>query len=168
MTPRSPSPGTPHGTRAGRTLFWVAAALGIVHATFSAYWAVGGRWLLPTVGSWAVEFASTAPIASGFVLGIVAIAKLAAAVIPLLNEYGHMPARRFWRAISWLGGVGLMIYGGVTAAIGIAVLAGGIATSDGYDKAAMIGHAFLWDPLFFLWGAALTTALALTRPRRRQ
>ena len=67
--------------------------LGLTHAGFSAYWALGGRWLLGTVGEWAVRMA--------------------------------------------LGG--------------------------GYDRAAMIGHVALWDPLFALWGLALLSSLWLSR-----
>ncbi|GAA1651495.1 hypothetical protein GCM10009806_20390 [Microbacterium flavum] len=67
--------------------------------------------------------------------------------------------------MSWIGGVGLIVYGGVNMVVAIAVLSGVIRTDDGYDESAMIGHAFLWDPLFLLWGLALTAALALTRPR---
>ncbi len=43
------------------------------------------------------------------------------------------------------------------------MLAGLIATPGGYDRQAQIGHAALWNPLFFLWGALLLAGLALTR-----
>lgn len=29
--------------------------VGLAHAAFSFYWALGGRWLLPTDGQWAVN-----------------------------------------------------------------------------------------------------------------
>ena len=44
-------------------LAWVAMALGLVHARFSANSALGGRWLLRTVGEWAVTLLT--PIPSG-------------------------------------------------------------------------------------------------------
>ncbi len=46
------------------------------------------------------------------------------------------------------------------------MLSGVIASPGGYDRASMIGHAYLWDPLFLLRGALLVTALILTRPRK--
>jgi hypothetical protein len=48
-----------------RGLAWIAMALGLAHAGFSAYWALGGRWLLPTVGEWAVTMADTDPQRAG-------------------------------------------------------------------------------------------------------
>lgn len=81
-------------------LFWAAAVFGSVHAAASAYWALGGRWLLATVGSWAVDIAASAPLLSALALGAVALAKLAAAGVPLLVEYGRLRAARFWRGVS--------------------------------------------------------------------
>lgn len=151
----------------GRTLFWAAAVVGCVHAAASAYWALGGRWLLNTVGSWAVDAATTAPLLASLVLGVVALAKVAAAVIPLLVEYGRIGATRFWRGVSWIGGIGLILYGGTNTVVAAAVLAGVIHSDGGYDEAAMIGHASLWDPLFLVWGLSLTAALLLTRSADR-
>lgn len=37
--------------RSGLRLLWGVCAAGGLHAAFSAYWALGGRWLLDTVGS---------------------------------------------------------------------------------------------------------------------
>ncbi len=35
----------------------------------------------------------------------------------------------------------------------------------GYDRRAMIGHVFLWDPLFLVWGL-LVAGLYVTRDGR--
>ena len=37
--------------RAARACVWTACAAGVVHALFSLYWALGGSWLLDTVGA---------------------------------------------------------------------------------------------------------------------
>jgi Protein of unknown function (DUF3995) len=100
---------------------------------------------------------------TALVLAASGVAKLVAAITPVLLEYGFIPARRLVRALSWVGGIGLILYGGVITATGALVLSGFIEPEGGYDRAAMIGHALLWDPLFLLWGAALAGWLMLTR-----
>jgi hypothetical protein len=99
------------------------------------------------------------------VLGLVALVKAAAAVIPVLVAY-RMPWPQVWRVVSWVGGAGLLLYGGANVVISGAVLAGLIRVDGGYDRTAMIGHVALWNPLFALWGLALLGSLWLSRRRR--
>lgn len=56
-------------------LLGATAAAGVVHTGFSLYWALGGRWLLPTVGEWAVDAVREAPVASTLLLLAVAAVK---------------------------------------------------------------------------------------------
>ena len=70
-------------THTGRGLVWVAAAAGVVHAAFSLYWALGGTWLLATVGRWAVDLGRDEPALAGIALGLVTLVKLAAALVPV-------------------------------------------------------------------------------------
>ena len=146
-----------------RALVWTAGLAGAVHAGFSLYWALGGRWLLATVGQWAMDLADRSPQATAIALGLVAAAKLLGAVIPIGVAYGRMPWPRLWRGFSWVGGLLLVGYGGVNTVVAIAVLAGVIRPEGGYDPDAMIGHAVLWDPLFLLWGGALVLSLWFSR-----
>lgn len=135
----------------------------MLHGGFSLYWALGGRWLLATVGQSAVALSAEDPLAAGIVLGFVATAKLLGATIPIGVAYGRAPWPRLWRGISWAGGLLLVVYGGVNTLVAVAVLAGVIRSPGGYDADAMMGHAYLWDPLFFLWGSALILSLMLSR-----
>jgi len=150
----------------GRGWVWVACAAGVVHAGFSLYWALGGHWLLDTVGQWTVRLSYGAPLAVGLGLGMVSLFKLMAAVIPVAEAYDRVPWRRFWRAMSWVGAVVLVVYGGTNTVISNAVLIGLIRPATGYERLAMIGHAWLWDPLFLVWGAALLIHLWRSRPAR--
>lgn len=149
---------------ATRILVLAAAAIGVVHAAFSAYWALGGTWLLSTIGAIAVDFSRREPLESGLMLGAVALVKLLAALIPVAVDAQRMPWPRAWRAICWVGGPGLVLYGLVNIVASGAVLLGILVPEGGYDRDAIIGHALLWDPLFLLWGLALTGWLWLTRP----
>jgi hypothetical protein len=56
-----------------------------------------------------------------------------------------------------------MDYGGVNTVVNGAVLGGAIRPAGGYGANAMIGHAWLWDPLFFIWGTALILSLWYSR-----
>lgn len=156
---------TVHAPASSRALVWVAGAAGAVHAGFSLYWALGGRWLLSSVGPWAVDLARRAPLAAGAALGVVAVVKLAAAAVPIAAVHGRVSRQTWWRAVSWAGGLFLVAYGGINTAVALAVLAGAITPAGGYDVDAMRGHAYLWDPLFLVWGGALVLALWLSRRR---
>lgn len=149
---------------AARNWLWVACAAGLVHAAFSAYWAVGGDWLLATVGQWAVELRESRPSAAAWGLAAIAVVKGFAALVPL--ALGRLPRPRFWRALCWAGGAGLAGYGLLNAVVSNAVLL--VREPGTYDRAAMVGHAWLWDPLFLVWGGALLVHLWLTRPGRAE
>lgn len=146
------------------TAWWTAAVLGTLHAASSAYWAFGGQFLLETVGQWAVDAAQQPTMASTIGLWGIAAVKLLAAWVPLSAELGRIPGRRWWRALAWIGGPALILYGGANAILGTAALAGWI-NADITDPTALAGHAYLWGPHFALWGIALTTALFLSRNR---
>ncbi|WP_207838712.1 DUF3995 domain-containing protein [Williamsia soli] len=160
------------GSRIATLAFTTAAIAGLLHGAASLYWAVGGRWQLESVGGWAVELADEHPIGSGIGLGLLAVLKALAAVVPAINERWHSPFYRAVRSCSWAGGVLLVVWGGMSALSAWAVLTGLIRPSGGYDSATMIGHAVVWDPLFLIWGSALLTALWVsgttqTRPAER-
>lgn len=165
MSPPTPAPATPESRRAGIRPLLLAALVGLVHAGFSAYWALGGQALLDTVGAWAVRLAREEPAVSAAGLGAVALLKVAGAVIPpwveaRVTDDGR---RRAWRTVEWLAGCALMAYGGLNTVVSTLVLRGVIAPAGGYDERAQLGHAVLWDPLFLLWGALLTAGLWRTR-----
>jgi hypothetical protein len=66
--------------------------------------------------------------------------------------------------VCWAGAALLVARGGSNTVVGQLVLAGVIQPDGGYDRAAMVGHAWLWDPLFLVWGISLAIGLWLTRP----
>lgn len=147
----------------GVRLLSAAAAVGLVHAGFTLSWAVGGQWLLPTVGAWAVGLAKDRPGTAGVVLSVVALVKIAGSLVPVLVETGRVGGRRRWRALEWVGAIVLVGYGLANVLVAWAVLGGLLSSADGYDRAAELGHAALWDPLFALWGLLLAAGLLTTR-----
>lgn len=148
----------------GMVFLWLAAAAGGLHTAFSVYWAFGGMWLLETVGQSAVDLQrSNRPLAV-LILTLASAVKGAGAALPLLIEYRGSPwMRRLIRAVSWVGGVGLLCYGTAITVVATAVLSGAIAAPANVDRTGLAGHATLWNPLFALWGAFLLAGLWLTR-----
>ncbi|CAG7845652.1 hypothetical protein USB125703_01925 [Pseudoclavibacter triregionum] len=153
--------------RSARGLGWlaVAAVAGLIHAGFSAYWALGGTWLLETVGEQVVEAFSGAL----WFIGLVACAKLLAAVLPLAVEaVRSMPGwlRGAIRLVSWLGALGIILWGGYGMIAAQLALAGALGTVADTSIPALIGHAWIWDPLFLVWGLALLIGLVRSRGPR--
>jgi hypothetical protein len=137
----------------------LAAAAGLLHAAFSAYWAGGGTWLLRTVGQWAVELVAERPLRAALLLAGVAVGKAVLAVAPLLLARRRMLRNRWLRATLWLAATALFLYGALNTVVAGLVLAGAVRPDGGYDSSAMTGHALLWDPLFLAWGAFLLLGL---------
>lgn len=153
----------------GRSFLWAAGVVGAVHAAFSLYWAAGGGWLLDTVGQGAVQLQESNPIGTAALLLVVGAVKLAGASLPLIVELRPVElrpgarVRRTIRFLSWTGGGFLVVYGTAYALLSASVLNGLIAVSGEVDQRGLAGHAYLWDPLFALWGAALLVGTWLTR-----
>ncbi len=141
----------------------VAATLGTLHAAVSLYWAAGGTALLWSLGTGMIQrFAGRE-----WLLVPIGLTKLAVALTPLFLARSGWPAPRVTRAVCWLGAAGLVVWGGLNTVVGQLVLSGVIDPEGGYDRPGMLGHAWLWDPLFLLWGGALVVGLLVSRMARR-
>ena len=137
---------------------WLVAAgvLGLVHGAFSLAWAFGAQVLIDTVPGWAVQWRTQAPLQAGLILAAIALAKFAFAAAPVANEYGKLPgSRQGWRWIFVVGAALLTLYGAVNT---VGAWIGLIVGSDA-PRAAVLGHAVLWDPLFVAWGACALIGL---------
>ncbi len=141
-----------------------AMAAGLVHAGFSVYWGIGGGWLVDTVG----QQMTGAFADMRWAVVCVGLAKAACAVAPyVLLRTGRL-SRGPWLWISWAGAAVLVVWGGAGTVAGNLVLAGVITPDGGYDVAGQIGQAFLWDPLFLVWGLALMGGLMAHRRAARR
>lgn len=138
-----------------------ASVLGATHAAFSFYWAAGGTLLVWSLGTDLVDSFS----GREWLLAPIGAVKLIAALAPLVLARAGWPARTVTRSVCWLGAVILLGWGGLNTAVANLVLLGVIRPESGFDRAGMIGHAYLWDPLFLAWGVALTVGLFTSRGR---
>ena len=147
----------------GRRRFaYLAAALGIVYAGVSAYWAVGGTGLLDTIGGSLERTARAGGTAVSATLWTVVLLKLIGAGLPLAAvscaSVGGRP-RVLWR-LAQLEAVVLVGYGLLLTTVGLLVQAAVIHRSAHADSRALAWHAFLWDPWFLIWGLAVALAVS--------
>lgn len=141
--------------------FLAAAVPGGLHVAITLCWAMGGRALLWTMGSaFIAKFSSVM-----WVLYPLALVKAVGAFGPLWLDRRGWPWRRLSRLGSWLAGIVLVAWGGANTVVSNLVLAGVVHAPGGYDRPVIVGHAWIWDPLFLLWGAALILGLLSTRRR---
>ena len=143
--------------------------VGLAYAAISVYWAVGGRWLLNTVG-----ISLSQPGQAGHLTALLAVwgaaaVKAVAAVLPLL-AIGVWPRtangalRRLARVLTWIEAAILVGYGLVPTASGLLLQAGVIKAAAHADRLALKWHAYLWDPWFLIWGIFVFLALWRSRP----
>ncbi len=140
----------------------LAAVLGMAHSAATVYWACGGTWLLWTLGARILDAFDDRL----WLLWPGALAKLFVAIVPAVLVRRWWPAPRLLRVLMWAAAVVLIVWGAANTVVGNLVLAGLVRPDGGYDRAAMIGHAWLWDPLFLAWGIALGAALRAGRPEK--
>lgn len=143
-------------------LAWLALVLGVGHAAFSFWWALGGTWLLDTVGGGLEDQARTS-IGLRLVVWVAAVVKIVAAVLPLVVVRGLAPTRlvKPTRWLAWTEGVILTAYGVVFTGVGLLVEANIVDASDDADEHALAWHAYFWDPWFLCWGVIVLLALLL-------
>lgn len=149
-----------------------ALVIGLAYAAISAYWALGGTWLLDTVGIALSKPGQAGRTAALLTVWAAAVVKAIAAVLPLLAAGDwHWVADRGWlrpvRVLAWTEAVILTGYGLVLTATGLLVQAGAIAAAPDADHRALRWHAYLWDPWFLGWGILVVIALLRSRPRPR-
>ena len=153
----------------GLRLAQAACGAGLAYAAVSVYWALGGTWLLDTVGG-TLELQGRTGNA-GIILAVCAAAvKVIGAIVPLAavgvtSWQATIAGRRRLRVrvLAWLEAAILTIYGLVLTVAGLLVQSGAIAPAASADRRALAWHAYLWDPWFLLWGALVAAALARSR-----
>ena len=154
----------------GLRLAQAACGVGLAYAAVSVYWALGGTWLLDTVGDTLEQQGRTGN--PGIILAVCAAAalKVIGAILPLAavgvtSGQATIAGRHRVRVrvLAWLEAAILTIYGLVLTVAGLLVQSGAIAPTASADHRALAWHAYLWDPWFLLWGALVAAALARSR-----
>ena len=157
----------------GLRLAQAACGAGLAYAAVSVYWALGGTWLLDTVGGTLEQQGRGGN--PGIIVAVctAAVLKVIGAIVPpaavrVTSGQATIAGRRQvrLRVLAWLEAAILTIYGLVLTVAGLVVQSGAIAPAASADRRALAWHAYLWDPWFLLWGALVTVALARSRQPR--
>ena len=146
-------------SRPTRTIAAATLLVGALFTGVSLYWALGGTWLLDTVG--------VVTAGGSALIWAAVLVKVVATVLPLqLIRVRPFHQQRALRMLVWAEAIVLTGYGLVLSVVGWLVQAGVISASATADHRALAWHAFLWDPWFLLWGLLVTALLLATRPLR--
>ncbi|MDR7301819.1 DUF3995 domain-containing protein [Haloactinomyces albus] len=138
-----------------------AALLALLHATVSAYWALGGTGLLATIGGELEAFVRRGGPAPVVLLAVVAAVKVAGGLmaLALVRPWGRHLPQRLLSGAALTGGLVLALYGGVLVLMGALALLGLFGQPT--DVTALRWHVLVWDPWFLLWGLLLMIAALL-------
>jgi Protein of unknown function (DUF3995) len=155
----------------GLRLAQAACVAGLAYAAISVYWALGGTWLLDTIGGTLEQQGRAGN--PGIILAVwaAAVLKIIGAIVPLAAA-GVTPGQattawmRQMRVLAWLEAAILTVYGLALTGAGLLVQSGAIASAAGADHRALAWHAYLWDPWFLLWGVLVTASLVRSRQPR--
>lgn len=152
------------GTRLARAV----CAVGLLSAGVSAYWGVGGTWLLDTLGGGLERLARDRDAPALFLISVVVALKIVAAVLPILLVSGRASVAwtRRLRALAWLEAAILTLYGLVYTVVGLMVQADVLHAPAGSNQRALAWHTYLWDPWFLVWGLLVVAALRHDRSGR--
>jgi hypothetical protein len=156
---------TTHVSPLTRVTAYAAAAVAVLYAAVSVYWALGGQALLSTVGGRAEELGRRGGGGAVAVGLLAAGLKLAGALLALalVHPAGRrLPQRPLWAVAAAAGGV-LVLYGGVLVVAGALVLTGVLTPAGPVDLAALRWHVLVWDAWFLLWGVLLGVAVLSRR-----
>jgi hypothetical protein len=141
--------------------------VGLAYAAVSAYWGVGGTWLVDTVGGSLARLGRAGDPGVLAAVWAAAVLKATAAVLPLLAVRGLGAHRRTQaaRSLAWIAAAILTVYGAVLTTVGLLLQLDVIHRSATADQRALAWHAYLWDPWFVVWGLLVATALLRSRGR---
>jgi uncharacterized membrane protein len=142
--------------------------VGLLYAAVSAYWGLGGTWLVDTIRGSLEEQGRAGNRGVMLAVWAAVVVKMIAAVLPLMALRGlSRPAwdRAVW-VLAWAEAAILIVYGLVQTAAGLLVQAVVIHASATADHRALAWHAYLWDPWFLIWGLLVAAALLCGRYRR--
>ncbi|TDM07502.1 DUF3995 domain-containing protein [Macrococcus lamae] len=133
---------------------------GTLHSLATFYWSYGGELGLATVGEW--TFKLKQQYGNRILIGLffLGLFKLAATWLPAILYKKEVKALRL---ISYAGAVILIVHGGGNTIVGWLKFLNIIPRKNTLSE---IGQAFIWDPLFLIWGCSLLLFLLSTRVRR--
>ena len=139
-----------------------ACVVGLLFAAVSAYWGLGGTWLLDTLPHSLEDGARAGDTVIYVAVWVAVVLKIMAAVLPLLALRPlSKPAwnRAVW-VLAWAAAAILISYGLAQTILGQLAIHGSAGADD------RVWSAYLWDPWFLSFGLLVAAALVRGRHHR--
>ncbi len=148
---------------------YAGCAWALAFAAMSFYWAAGGLLGIETQGH-AIKDAALALRRDPQFVALVwstGAAKVLGALLALalVQPWGQALPRRLLLIPAWIGGVGMVAYGGIPLVVNGLMLTGLLRVPGPVDWVAIRWHFLLWDP-WWTAGGALFVAAAWSYQRR--
>lgn len=144
--------------RRAAAILRTAAVLGLLNAAPNLYWALGGDFLLDTIGEWIIQLQADAPVLIGGALVLIFTVKTAVSLLPLLL-LGRLRNSRPLRVAAITASAALILYGASGAVVNVVLL----VFTDVQDPTGRIGQAAIWYPMLLIWGLVLAGGLRTLR-----
>jgi Protein of unknown function (DUF3995) len=150
------------GATAATVTAYAAAAAAFGYALVSAYWALGGRGLISTVGGYVTQLAHRGGAAPVLLALAAAAAKVVGGLLALalVRPWGRVIRRGWLLGCAAGASLLLVVYGGLNVLLEALVLSGVIHPAGSVDRTALHWHAGVWDLWFLVWGILLALATA--------
>lgn len=139
-----------------------ACVVGLLFAAVSAYWGLGGMWLVDTLPHSLQDRARAGDPVIYVAVWVAVVLKIMAAVLPLLVLRPlRKPAwnRAVW-VLAWAAAAILISYGLAQTILGQLAIHG---SADADDR---VWSAYVWDPWFLSFGLLVAAALLRGRQHR--
>ena len=155
--------------RPGRWTGFAAATVAFAFAAVSAYWGLGGRALLDTLGGEIERRARAGDDVLLLANAVGAVLKVLGGVLALalVQPWGERLPRRPLLAAAWTGAAVLTAYGLLQTVSIVLVGLDVLELADPLDTKALLWRTFLWEPWFLVWGLLLGAAAWHFRTRVR-
>ena len=138
----------------GFRLAQAACVVGLLFAAVSAFWGLGGTWLLDTTNASIERQARAGETAVFVAVWVAAVLKVMAAALPLLALRpleNLVWSRRVW-VLAWAAAAITTLYGLFATTAAQLTLHGVISASANVDDRRHVWLAFVWEPWFLIWG----------------
>lgn len=148
---------------------YTAALWALLFALISLHRALGGEWLLETIGEAVTQPARDGDPAMVAAVWASVLVKFAAVVaaLGLVQEWGRAFPRWFLVGGGWSAAALLSLYGGAGLVQQLLMVAGIVGVSETFAP-VLHWHLFLWTPYWLVGGVLFALAtVALVRVTRR-
>lgn len=142
------------GRSAGVWAGYVACLWGLVFASISFYWGLGGTQGLDTLGGSLERLARAHDRTIFIAVWVTGFLKILGSLLALAlaGVWAQRLRRRLVAVLGWVAAVSLILYGGTLVVLEALVTIGAIKPAQPVDWKPLLWHLYVWDMSFLVWG----------------